>query len=69
MPKLLSVLVSPRGDYSISRSLAKTFTDEWTSKNAGGEVVTRDLCNTKLPCRPPLDRRSLQPRRTALSPR
>ena len=49
MPKLLSVLVSPRGDYSISRSLAKTFTDEWTSKNAGGEVVTRDLCNTKLP--------------------
>ena len=49
MPKLLTVLASPRGDYSVSRALAKTFTDEWTSKNAGGEIVTRDLCNTKLP--------------------
>jgi FMN-dependent NADH-azoreductase len=48
MPTLLSVVSSPRGGYSVSRALTSTFVEEW-KKNYQGEVVTRDLCDTKLP--------------------
>jgi FMN-dependent NADH-azoreductase len=48
MPSLLAVLTSPRGDYSVSRALTAQFVDQW-KKEHGGEVVTRDLCKTKLP--------------------
>jgi FMN-dependent NADH-azoreductase len=49
MPNLLSVLASPRGDYSISRNLTATFVEEWKKNHAGVEVVTRDLYETHLP--------------------
>jgi len=49
MPKLLSVVASPRGDYSVSRALTAQFVDAWTRNNPDGEVVTRDLCKTNLP--------------------
>jgi len=49
MPNLLSVLASPRGDYSISRNLTAAFVEEWTKNHAGGQVVTRDLYQTHLP--------------------
>ncbi len=49
MPNLLSVVASPRGDYSVSRTLTSKFVQEWQSSHAGGNVVTRDLCKTKLP--------------------
>jgi len=48
MPTLLSVVSSPRGGYSVSRALTATFVDEW-KKNYEGEVLHRDLCETKLP--------------------
>ncbi len=48
MPTLLSIVASPRGEYSISRSLTRTFVEEW-KKTHQGEVVTRDLCKTMLP--------------------
>ena len=49
MPNLLSVLASPRGDYSVSRALTATFVDEWQKNHAGATVVTRDLFQTNLP--------------------
>ena len=49
MPNLLSILASPRGDYSISRALTATFVDEWKKNHTDGNVTTRDLCQTKLP--------------------
>jgi FMN-dependent NADH-azoreductase len=49
MPNLLSVLASPRGDYSVSRALTATFIDEWQKNHAGATVVTRDLFQTNLP--------------------
>ncbi len=49
MPSLLSIVASPRGDYSVSRALTAQFVDAWKSHHAGGTVVTRDLCQTKLP--------------------
>ncbi len=48
MPTLLTILASPRGDYSISRALSTDFVAEW-QKTHGGTVVTRDLYQTKLP--------------------
>lgn len=48
MPTLLSVVSSPRGDYSISRKLTATFVEEW-KKLHQGDVVARDLCATTLP--------------------
>jgi FMN-dependent NADH-azoreductase len=47
MPTLLSVVTSPRGDYSISRKLTAAFVEAW-KKNYEGDVITRDLCETKL---------------------
>jgi len=49
MPNLLSVLASPRGDYSVSRALTATFVDEWQKNHAEATVVTRDLFQTSLP--------------------
>lgn len=49
MPNLLSVVASPRGDYSISRTLTNHFVEEWKKNHADGAVVTRDLFTTKLP--------------------
>ena len=49
MPNLLAVLASPRGEYSVSRTLTAQFVEEWKKDNPGGNVVTRDLPSTKLP--------------------
>lgn len=49
MPKLLVVEASPRGDYSISRSLAKNFVEQWKTAHPEGEVVERDLAKMDLP--------------------
>lgn len=49
MPKLLVVEASPRGEYSISRSLAKRFVEQWKTAHLGGEVIERDLAKSDLP--------------------
>ena len=49
MPKLLVVEASPRGEYSISRDLAKTFVEQWKTAHPGGVVVERDLAKMDLP--------------------
>jgi FMN-dependent NADH-azoreductase len=49
MSTLLTIEVSPRGDYSVSRNLAKQFVAEWQKNNAGGTVLPRDLTRTNLP--------------------
>ena len=49
MPKLLVVLSSHRGDYSVSRNLTAQFVEEWKNAHAGGSVKTRDLFQTTLP--------------------
>jgi FMN-dependent NADH-azoreductase len=49
MTKLLVVEASPRGEYSISRNLAKTFVEQWKTSHPDGEVVERDLAKIALP--------------------
>ena len=49
MPTLLRIDVSPRADYSVSKSLADAAVAAWQQKNAGGKVVTRDLSSRPLP--------------------
>ena len=49
MPSLLSVLASPRGDYSVSRTLTAKFVETWKANHADATVVTRDLTTTELP--------------------
>lgn len=49
MPNLLSVVASPRGDYSVSRALTAQFVDAWKQNHSDGNVQTRDLVNTNLP--------------------
>jgi FMN-dependent NADH-azoreductase len=49
MPHLLSVVASPRGDYSISRALTATFVEAWKTAHPDGTVATRDLYATHLP--------------------
>ena len=49
MPKLLVVEASPRGEFSISRSLARTFVEQWRTAHPDGEVVERDLAKMDLP--------------------
>jgi FMN-dependent NADH-azoreductase len=49
MPNLLSVVASPRGDYSISRALTAHFVETWKQNHPGSTVQTRDLFTTKLP--------------------
>ena len=43
MLKLLVVEASPRGEYSISRNLARTFVEQWKVAHPDGEIVERDL--------------------------
>ncbi|MGI4789147.1 MAG: FMN-dependent NADH-azoreductase [Janthinobacterium lividum] len=49
MLKLLVVEASPRGEYSISRNLAKTFVEQWKIAHPTGEVTERDLAKIDLP--------------------
>lgn len=49
MPTLLTVLASPRGDYSISRARTSSFVEEWKKNHDRGAVITRDLYQTNLP--------------------
>ena len=49
MTKLLVVETSPRGEYSISRHMTHRFVAEWRAANPSGEVVERDLMETRLP--------------------
>ncbi len=49
MTKLLVVEASPRGEYSISRNLTKTFVEQWKTARPGGEVIERDLAKMDLP--------------------
>lgn len=49
MANLLSILVSPRGDYSVSRTLSAQFVEQWKKNHPQGKVVTRDLNATPLP--------------------
>ncbi len=49
MPTLLMVQSSPRGEYSISRNLAKMFVEQWKAAHPDGEVVERDLAQSELP--------------------
>jgi FMN-dependent NADH-azoreductase len=49
MPNLLTVVASPRGDYSVSRALTAKFVEAWKQNNPAGAVQTRDLDNTTLP--------------------
>ena len=49
MATLLRIDASPRGDYSVSKTLGKQFTAEWEKRNAGGKVITHDTTTEKLP--------------------
>jgi len=49
MPKLLVVEASPRGEYSISRSLMRTFVNTWKAAHPDGDVMERDLAIIDLP--------------------
>ena len=49
MPKLLVIEVSPRGAYSASRTLSADFVSAWKVRHPEGEVVVRDLEQTRLP--------------------
>lgn len=49
MSKLLVVETSPRGEQSISRNMTRHFIAEWRAAHPGGEVVERDLTETRLP--------------------
>jgi FMN-dependent NADH-azoreductase len=49
MTKLLVVETSPRGDYSISRTMTRRFVADWRAAHPGGEVAERDLMETELP--------------------
>lgn len=49
MPTLLVVEASPRGEYSISRNLAKMFVEQWKTTHLEGEIVERDLAKSDLP--------------------
>ena len=48
MTRLLVVETSPRGDYSISRTLTRRFVAAWREAHPDGEVVERDLMQTDL---------------------
>jgi FMN-dependent NADH-azoreductase len=47
MASLLKIDVSPRGDYSYSRQLGKTFLESWQTAHSGGSVVERDLAKNQ----------------------
>ena len=49
MPNLLSVVASPRGEYSISRALTAQFVEAWKQNHPDSTVQTRDLVTSTLP--------------------
>jgi len=49
MTTLLTIEVSPRGDYSTLRKLTSDFIEEWSAQHPGDTVVNRDLAQTHLP--------------------
>lgn len=49
MHRLLVVETSPRGAASVSRQLTRRFVDRWQATHPRGEVVVRDLAETRLP--------------------
>ncbi len=49
MATLLVIQSSPRGGYSVSRTLTRKFIEDWKSEHTDGTVVMRDLLNTELP--------------------
>jgi FMN-dependent NADH-azoreductase len=49
MTKLLVVQTSPRGDHSISRTMARRFIAGWQAAHPHGEILHRDLMETDLP--------------------
>ena len=49
MSSLLVIEVSPGGENSVSRSISKEFIAEWSAKNPGGKVLTRDLAVNPIP--------------------
>ena len=49
MNTLLVVETSPRGDYSVSRTMTRRFVADWRVAHPDGEVVERDLMETELP--------------------
>ena len=48
MTQLLVVETSPRGAQSISRQMTRRFVDRWRAAHPSGEVVQRDLAETRL---------------------
>ena len=49
MSSLLHIEVSPGGEHSVSRSISSEFVAAWTAKNAGGNVIARDLAANPIP--------------------
>ena len=49
MSDLLHIEVSPLGEHSISRSVAKEFMATFHAKNPGAKVVTHDFANDPIP--------------------
>lgn len=49
MTQLLVVETSPRGAYSVSRTMTRRFVADWQAAHPGGAVVERDLMTTDLP--------------------
>ena len=49
MHRLLVVETSPRGAASVSRQLTRRFVARWQASHPRGEVVVRDLAETRLP--------------------
>jgi FMN-dependent NADH-azoreductase len=43
MPTLLRIDVSPRGAYSVSKTLADSAAKAWLAKHPDGKIITRDL--------------------------
>lgn len=48
MTNLLVVETSPRGELSISRTMTHRFIDDWQAAHPHGNVIRRDLAETKL---------------------
>jgi FMN-dependent NADH-azoreductase len=49
MPTLLAIAASPRYEYSTSRKLASLFVEKWQATHPDGQVIDRDLIQTRLP--------------------
>lgn len=49
MTKMLHIDSSPRGDRSVSRTLAKEFIENWKSTYSDDTILYRDLGHTPVP--------------------